>query len=131
MRATFRSLSGALMLGCLLAATSQAALAAPVYQWKDANGVTHYSDKPPAGEQYQDRRIDPRGEPVAQTEPAGKSVQSPQCLQARKNLEVLTSSTRVLQAGEDGKPTGEPLGEQARADQRALAEAAQKAYCTP
>ncbi|HVK50540.1 MAG TPA: DUF4124 domain-containing protein [Pseudoxanthomonas sp.] len=131
MRATFRSLSAAVVLGSLLAAASLSAQAAPVYQWKDANGVTHYSDKPPAGEQYKDRRIDPRGEPLAQSEPAGKSVASPQCLQARKNLEVLSSSTRVLQAGEDGKPGGQPLDEQQRANQRALAEAAQKAYCTP
>lgn len=130
MRAAFRSLSSAVVLGAVLAAASLAQ-AAPVYQWKDANGVTHYSDKPPAGEQYQDRRIDPRGEPLAQTQPAGKSVQSPECLQARKNLEVLNTSSRVLQAGADGKPTGQPLDAQQLANQRALAEAGQKAYCTP
>lgn len=130
MRATFRSLSGAVVLGVMLTAVGLVQ-AAPVYQWKDANGVTHYSDKPPAGEQYKDRRIDPRGEPVAQTEPAGKSVQSPECQQARKNLEVLNTSSRVLQAGADGKPTGEPLNAQQLANQRTLAEAAQKAYCTP
>lgn len=131
MRATFRSLSSAVVLGLLLAAAASAAHAAPVYQWKDANGVTHYSDKPPAGEQYKDRRIDPRGEPVAQAEPAGKSVQSPECLQARKNLDVLNTSSRVLQAGADGKPAGQPLDAQQLANQRTLAEAAQKAYCTP
>jgi hypothetical protein len=131
MRATFRSLSGAVAVGAVLALSGVAAQAAPIYQWKDANGVTHYSDKPPAGEKYEDRRIDPRGEPAPQAQPAGKSVESPQCLQARKNLEVLNTSTRVLQAGPDGKPGGQPLDESQRAAQRNLAEAAQKAYCTP
>ena len=60
---------------------SATATATNVYQWKDAKGVTHYSDKPPAGEQFQERRIDPRGEPVPQGEPAGKAVENPQCTQ--------------------------------------------------
>lgn len=127
MRANFRPLLAA----ALLAALATAAHAAPVYQWKDAKGVTHYSDKPPAGEQFQDRRIDPRGEPVPQGEPAGKAVENPQCTQARKNLEVLNTQGPVLQAGADGKPGTTPLDETQRTQQRALAEAAQNAYCTP
>lgn len=118
------------LLGLALLAAIAAAHAAPVYQWKDANGVTHYSDKPPAGEQYQDRRIAPHGEPVPQgTQPTGKSEPSPQCTQARNNLDVLNRGGTVLQAGADGKPTGAALDATQLANQRALAEAAQKAYC--
>lgn len=127
MRATFRPLLGAAVLAVL----TTAAQAAPVYQWKDAQGVTHYSDKPPAGEQYKDRRIDPRGEPVPQAAAAGKPVDSPQCAQARKNLEVLNGGGPVLQAGADGKASGQPLDATQLANQRSLADAAQKAYCTP
>jgi len=41
-----------LMLGCLLATTSVAQSTSKgreVYEWKDANGVTHYSDSPAPG----------------------------------------------------------------------------------
>jgi len=41
-----------LMLGCLLATTSVAQSTSKgreVYEWKDANGVTHYSDAPAPG----------------------------------------------------------------------------------
>ncbi|MGX5730487.1 DUF4124 domain-containing protein [Pseudoxanthomonas beigongshangi] len=112
-----------------LAVASLPSLATPVYQWKDAKGVTHYSDKPPAGEQYQDRRIAPRGEPVPQADAAaGKSVESPQCATARKNLEILRGGAPVAQADADGKP-GKAMDDSQRAAQLALAEAAEKAYC--
>ncbi|WP_411832947.1 DUF4124 domain-containing protein [Pseudoxanthomonas mexicana] len=106
------------------------ALAGTVYQWKDANGVTHYSDKPPAGEKYQDRRIDNRGGTTQAAVPAGKSVENPQCTTARRNLELLQGDAPVHQTGEDGKSTGQPLDATQRANQRTLAEAAVKAYCT-
>jgi hypothetical protein len=37
-----------LLLGCMLAATSHAQ-SRVIYEWKDANGVTHYSDQPQPG----------------------------------------------------------------------------------
>lgn len=114
-----------------LAAASLPCLATPVYQWKDAKGVTHYSDKPPAGQQYQDRRIAPRGEPLPQADDAaGKSVEHPQCTTARRNLEILRGSGPVLQADADGKP-GQAMDDTQRANQLALAQAAEKAYCAP
>ena len=33
----------------LLVAVAAPAVAGELYQWKDANGVTHYSDSPPPG----------------------------------------------------------------------------------
>lgn len=38
-----------LLLGCLLALASQAQTRREVYEWKDAQGVTHYSDYPQPG----------------------------------------------------------------------------------
>ena len=44
-RLTIRKLQAILAIAGLLATLP--ALAAKVYQWKDAQGVTHYSDAPP------------------------------------------------------------------------------------
>ncbi|KAF1716579.1 DUF4124 domain-containing protein [Pseudoxanthomonas wuyuanensis] len=113
-----------------LAGTATLASAGQVYQWKDAQGVTHYSDKPPGNEQYKDRRIDNQGGPVQAAEPTGKSVENPQCTTARRNLEVLQGSAPVHQLGEDGKTSGQALDNAQRENQRGLAEAAVKAYCS-
>jgi hypothetical protein len=113
-----------------LLGVSALAGASTVYQWKDAKGVTHYSDKPPAGERYQDRRIDNPNAPAAVAVPAGQSVENPQCTTARRNLELLQGTAPVHQTGEDGKSTGQALSAGDRDNQRALAEAAVKAYCT-
>ena len=37
-----------LLLGCLLVVTSQAQTRREVWQWRDENGVTHFSDYPAA-----------------------------------------------------------------------------------
>jgi len=121
-------LSAGVLLGLLC--LSPLAFAGTVYQWKDAKGVTHYSDKPPAGERYQDRRIVNRAGTAQIATPAGQSVENPQCATARKNLELLQGSAPVHQTGEDGKSTGQALNDTQRANQRTLAEAAVKAYCT-
>ncbi|PSD09525.1 DUF4124 domain-containing protein, partial [Stenotrophomonas maltophilia] len=42
-------------LGCLLLLASANAVAGPVYKWKDANGVTQYSETPPAGRKFETR----------------------------------------------------------------------------
>src|SRR5512137_87311 len=38
-----------LLLGCLLALSSQAQTRREVWQWRDADGVTHFSDYPQPG----------------------------------------------------------------------------------
>lgn len=114
----------------VLAGTGVVASAGQIYQWKDAKGVTHYSDKPPSDNQYRDRRIDNQRDPVLPAEPAGKSVENPQCTTARRNLEVLQGSAPVHEMDESGKTTGQALDSAQRDNQRALAEAAVKAYCT-
>jgi hypothetical protein len=55
-----------LLLGCLLALTSQAQTRREVYVWKDAQGVTHFSDYPQPGA----RKIVLNGTPSTTT-PAG------------------------------------------------------------
>ena len=42
-------------------AGADAVAAGEVYQWKDANGVTHYSQTPPPKGQYQQRQITDKG----------------------------------------------------------------------
>ena len=54
----------ALALCLAVAATAQAQ---QVYQWKDKNGVTHYSDSPPPNQTVQNRRINQYGAPAAET----------------------------------------------------------------
>ena len=96
-----------------------------------AKGVTHYSDSPPPSQQYQDRRIDNRGEPLPQDVAAGKPVESPQCITAKLNLSLLAGKGAVQQDTDgDGKPD-KVLGDEDRANQRNLADAAVKAYCPP
>ncbi len=135
LEAAMRALPTASLLTCtlalLLAATSTPAFAQKVYQWKDAKGVTHYSDSPPPSQQYQDRRIDNRGEPVPQDVAAGKAVESPQCITAKLNLSLLAGKGAVQEDTDgDGKPD-KVLGDEDRANQRNLANAAVKAYCPP
>ena len=54
-----------LLLGCLLALSSQAQTRREVYEWKDADGVTHYSDYPQPGA----RKIILNGSPTTTTAP--------------------------------------------------------------
>jgi hypothetical protein len=115
----------------VLASACSTALAGKIYQWKDAQGVTHYADSPPANQQVKNRRIDDRGAPVAEDAAVGKSVDNPQCTTAKLNLQILSGNTGVQQDTDgDGKPD-KVLNDGDRANQRGLAEAAVKAYCTP
>lgn len=113
-------------------------LAAPVaatelYQWKDAKGVTHYSDSPPPNQAgVKNRVIKNRSGTAAQTATAADApaAENPQCVTARGNLKQLQSSRTVgVDANKDGKPDN-VLDAQQRAAQVQLAEAAVRAYCT-
>ena len=79
----------------------------------------------------QNRRINQYGAPAAEAAPAGKPAEHPQCATARRNLEALAHQGPVQQDTDgDGKPDV-TLDDAARANQRALADAAVKAYCKP
>lgn len=119
-------------LGLAATLLSAGLAAQEVYQWKDANGVTHYSQTPPPRGQYQQRAITQRGatQPQTTTTPAANAQESESCKNARANLAVLQGGQPVHEAGADGKP-GRALSDAERTSQTDLANAAIKAYCTP
>jgi len=114
-------------LSCLLLASAPAG-AGQVYKWKDANGVTQYSETPPPGS-FETRTLtrDPGGR--AEATDTSEAPVPAQCTTARDNLALLDGGGPVMQ-DTDGDGTAEtPLSDAQRDNQRALAEAAAKAYC--
>ncbi|MHC1654832.1 DUF4124 domain-containing protein [Stenotrophomonas maltophilia] len=117
-------------LGCLLLLASANAMAGPVYKWKDANGVTQYSETPPAGRKFETREQARSPEAAGSTATPAAPVPE-QCSTARANLALLEGSGQVMQdTNGDGKPDTALTPEQ-RGAQKGLAEAAIKAYCPP
>ncbi len=114
----------------LLVGFATVAAAQQVYQWKDAKGVSHYSDNPPPGEKYQDRRFNLRGSSVLEAD-TPVPAENPMCITARGNLKLLGGTAAVQQDTDgDGKPD-KTLSDADRDNQRNLAEAAVRAYCKP
>jgi Domain of unknown function (DUF4124) len=96
-----------------LAASALAlALAAPasawqqVYKWKDANGVTHYSQNPPPAGKFESRTIVNRQPTATQGTQAGdKSVEPVECVRARNNIALINSGVALkVDSDNDGKP---------------------------
>ncbi|WP_394001594.1 DUF4124 domain-containing protein [Luteimonas sp. WGS1318] len=126
------------VLLALLAVTAASPLAAnEVYSWKDANGVTHYSQTPPPpGTRFEVRGIRndaptataaPVATPTAATAAAASSTDTSQCEVARANIAALEGDAPVQQLGADGTPR--ELDAQGRSSQLELAQAAVRAYC--
>lgn len=117
-----------LAFGLLFALAAAPLLAGTVYQWKDVNGVTHYSDAPPPKGSYRDREVD--GEPPASaTEATRVAADNAQCAQARLNLTRLEGDAAIgLDADRDGKPDA-PLSAEDRARQLELARNVIQKYC--
>ena len=113
---------------CLAAlASSQAsAQSSGVYKWKDAKGVTHYSDRPPPGQAYDSVEAN------AAARVKAPAKEDPRCTTARQNLERLKSGGADigLDADGDGKPDG-PLTAEQRAQQQTKAEIVARSFCTP
>lgn len=116
--------------------------AGEVYTWKDARGVTHYSQTPPPpGTRFEVRSVAGRAAPATPAPAAPAATPAPatanaaantdgdptQCAIARANVDALQSEDPVQQVGADGTPR--PLDATARADQLALSQAAVRAYC--
>jgi hypothetical protein len=98
-----------------------------VYQWKDANGVTHYTDMPPA-QSHRSRDIDNKGNApeIATVTP----VENEQCANSRANLTRLQTNQAVgVDTNGDGK-SDRNLSSDERASQIELNQAAVKAYCS-
>ncbi len=113
-------------LALLLAAAPTLAQQQRVYQWKDANGVTHYTDLPPT-QAHQRRDIDNRGSAteIATVKPA----ENEQCAGSRANLQKLQANQTIgVDTNGDGK-SDRTLSSDERASQIELNQAAIKAYC--
>jgi len=115
--------------------TASPAVAQQVYKWKDARGVTHYSEKPPASGQYttQDAVRDPATAAPASasaTDNAPSAADS-RCTTARRNLANLQTGQPVqMDSDGDGK-LDQPLTDTERSNQMELARSTLKAYnCT-
>ena len=122
MRALSR-LSGLLLLA------SATASAGTVYKWKDANGVTQYSEKPPAGQKYEARQVENR-DPLPR-ETAAAAAENKACTDARGNLTLLNGPGKVMQDADGDGTADTALTDEQRSAQTTLAEAAIQAYCTP
>ncbi|HET6436131.1 MAG TPA: DUF4124 domain-containing protein [Xanthomonadaceae bacterium] len=127
----------ALPFAAVLALTAGLAHA-QVYQWKDAQGVTHYSDAPPPKGQYDARYIHnqvpapvpaPASASATADAPAGQAADAPAdaaevAARVKANCDVATANFARLQSGDpigpdadgDGKPD-KTLGEDERAEQ--------------
>ena len=119
-----RTIAAALAL--LLAAAPTLAQQQRVYQWKDANGVTHYTDLPPT-QAHRRRDIDNRGSAteIATVKPA----ENEQCAGSRANLQKLQANQTIgVDTNGDGK-SDRTLSSDERASQIELNQAAIKAYC--
>lgn len=129
----------------LLAATAHAQT---VYTWKDAKGVTHYSDAPPKQAKATVRTVSGQPAPaaapaVATTRSATLAATAPsaartaneaagqaRCAQARANLTALQGTAPVgLDADRDGKPDS-TLSADDRAAQVASMQAAIQRDCS-
>ena len=119
-----RTIAAALAL--LLAAAPTLAQQQRVYQWKDAKGVTHYTDLPPT-QAHKSRDIDNKGNTpeIATVKP----VENEQCANSRSNLTRLQTNQAVgVDTDGDGK-SDRTLSSDERASQIELNQAAIKAYC--
>lgn len=120
-----RPLSYSLLALCLALAISPLA-AQTVYQWKDARGVTHYSDSPPPKGATRREVRTPEGTPYTPQAPVADNAQ---CAQARLNLVRLQGNADVgLDADRDGKPDA-TLSAEDRVKQIDVAREAIKANC--
>ena len=113
-------------LGLVALLIALPAAAGEVYTWKDAKGVTHYSDSPPPETTYKKTRVDDGpAAPVAQSE-------DPRCTIARQNLEKIKGAKGPvgLDADGDGKPDKE-MSEEEIAQQVKYAQNTVKYTCNP
>lgn len=126
----------------VLAVAAAAPATAQIYKWKDAKGVTNYSESPPAGRPYTVQES-PRSAPTPApatgtgtttgtgTATTAASSNDPRCDTARKNVTALQGKSQVtIDANNDGKPD-KTLSDAERASELEMARATLKAYnCT-
>lgn len=115
-----------LAAGLLLVALPLAA--GEVYQWKDAKGVTHYSDSPPPNQAHKSRSITAHGSAATAVAAKPAAVNS-DCSNARANLSILQGKDEVgIDENNDGKADRKFTAAE-RASRIQLAEASIRTYC--
>ncbi|MGY0505543.1 DUF4124 domain-containing protein [Luteimonas sp. e5] len=101
-----------------------------IYQWKDAQGRTHYSGTPPASGSYDVRGVRRQPEAAPATA-APAAAANPRCSQARENLKILQENKDVMiDSNGDGTPD-RALDTEEHAAQMRLAQSAIEVHCTP
>ncbi len=117
---------------CLLCLLWQGGAAAQIYQWKDAQGRTHFSQTPPPSGSYTERRLPPSPPPStdsaermerlieqqkqarktreeqkkkAQQEEKNRKIREQNCQTARNLLTTLQSRPRIRMTAADGSMT--------------------------
>ena len=142
----------ALMTGLVAACVCVSATAGDVYQWKDAKGISHYSNTPPPSGSYKTRVVhsddtapvapatpaasasaapSPTPSPTPATAPAAEANpgEDPGCAIARKDIELLQAQAPVLMDSDgDGKPD-KILTDEDRAKHLQVAQSALKGRC--
>lgn len=123
------STAGLIVLAAASVFAVAQASAGEVYQWTDAQGVTHYSQTPPPGIASKYRVINHRqGE--APAAPAAQAAEDPQCGVARANIALLEGGGRVQRdTNGDGVPDRD-LSEAERGSQLQLARMVLRANCS-
>ncbi|MGV8922207.1 MAG: DUF4124 domain-containing protein [Thermomonas sp.] len=120
--------SSTALLGLAVICTPSLAQQQTVYQWKDAKGVTHYADAPPA-QTYKKRDINARSGTAIKVVETKKSANDVSCDKARNNLAMLRGQGPVgIDNDGDGKADGNMSVEQRTANIE-LNEAMLKANC--
>ena len=128
----------AALVVALLAVALPAAAQQQIYKWKDARGVAHYGERPPASGNYStlDTAKDPSATPAPGATPAASGTAAttanaapdPRCNTARSNLATLQGGNQVqMDSDGDGKPD-KSLSDAERTGQMELARATLKAY---
>ncbi len=117
------------LLGLALTCSPLLAQQQTVYQWKDAKGVTHYADAPPA-QTHKKRDINARSGTAVEAAPTKKSDRDVACDNARTNLANLRGQGPVgIDTNGDGKADSNMTPDQ-RASQIEFNEALLKANCS-
>ncbi len=150
-----RTLFAASAVGLSLACVAGFASAQQIYKWKDANGVTHFSQTPPTSSTHY-TKMKLASEPNVSSNPStpategtsdqGDSRSAPQaansnesqrdtpsnrtelCKQLDSNITLLQGKQPVVTGGSGGKQ--EVMSDNAREQQLATARAQQAQYCS-
>lgn len=129
MNRALRSYQISLIASALALGAASTALAADVYQWKDANGVNHYSQTPPPQGKFQSRAIYHREPSDNGAAVAAAPAESPQCTTARRNIDLLQSGAKLqMDSDNDGKPDRE-LSDSDRSKQLQIAQTVVRVNC--